>query len=729
MGHVSSLDGIYYDMKDNNSEEENVFDNENKIKNAIDWGNVNNKVIITPTGNLEELEKKWIDFNSMIKKHRRESDWKCIEIFGMTNQDVYTKLKSTFISNDIERYDSYDSIEEYIRGEDQPITESFAFDSEFTDITNAYYNKEIKADYSEDAIKAAKEWSEEYNRFIVLPTRTLNELEDAWGAYESMLIKHRRESDWKSIELFGMSNFEHYQYLKSKLLKADISNDELTLYDRLVKESSIYITDTSKSVMKYLAEAAKTEPKVDIIKAVLELYAKNNSVYDEILIINGISDVLDRCDETITSMPEVDVEFGDIPYISPEEMIDMGVYGQAPTENYYGEFADNTNINDNVTVAEWFKFYKNSSGMYYNEFSELSSDWVNKVRTLTHGLAALERTSDTKAINARKQSILELGWDPEVPFNDRSRKIVREIHKEKAMSNSFDTRFIDLREFNNIDNRSETENSEIHPIYVVLTEGKRVFSKIIKKATGGIYTHAGISFDSNLDNIYTFTSKGITIDNINDLDNDHKIRVFAFFVNKEKYSKVKKNIQYYMDNKERTHYSYLNLFTFLFKVNLNREWHMVCSQFVDRILKMSDLNITNSDSSLTSPNSLDTFLSKNRNVYIIYTGLVEKYSAKKVKSLINSLYGNANILESKRLYFNDEYIYIRNVINNIYNTDSFKYLKECVNIVSNDKIRNMLNDHIFIDIKPYCESTNKNEKDIKSLTSFSRLIKTIIKPL
>lgn len=729
MGHVSSLDGIYYDMKDNNSEEENVFDNENKIKDAIDWSNVNGKVIITPTGNLEELEKKWIDFNSMIKKHRRESDWKCIEIFGMTNQDVYTKLKSTFISDDIERYDSYDSIEEYIRGEDQPITESFAFDSEFTGITNAYYNKEIKADYTEDAIKAAKEWSEEYNRFIIVPTRTLNELEDAWGAYESMLIKHRRESDWKSIELFGMSNFEHYEYLKSKFLKADISSDELTLYDRLVKESSIYITDINRSVMKYLAEAAKTEPKVDIIKAVLEFYAKNNSVYDEILTINGISDVLDRCDETITSMPEFDTEFGDIPYISPEDMIDMGVYGQAPVENYYGELADNTNINDKVTVAEWFKFYKNSSGMYYNEFSELTSDWVNKIRTLTYGLIALERTNDTKAINARKQSILELGWDPEVPFNDRSRKIAREIYKEKAVSNSFDTKFIDLREFNNMDNKSETENSEIYPIFIVLTEGKRIFSKIIKKATGGIYTHAGISFDSNLDNIYTFTSKGITIDNINDLDSDHKIRVFAFFVNNDKYLKVKKNIQYYMDNKERTHYSYLNLFTFLFKANLNREWHMVCSQFVDRILKMSDLNITNSDPSLTSPNSLDTFLSKNRNVYIIYTGLVEKYSAKKVKSLINSLYGNANILESKRLYFNDEYIYIRNVINNIYNTGSFRYLKECVNIVSNDKIRNMLNDHIFIDIKPYCESTNKNEKDIKSLTSFSRLIKTIIKPL
>lgn len=714
MGSVSSYDGQSF--KIGNSNKENVFDDETKIKDATDWQNVNNKILITPAGSLDELEKQWRDFNSMIKKHRRESDWKCIEIFGMTNQDAYTKLKSDFISSDIDTYSDYDSIEDYIQAEDQPIAESFAAfsDSDLTDIMNTYYNQEPKADYTEDAVKQAAEWGKQYNRVIIIPTRNLVDLETLWDAYQHMILKHRRESDWKSIELFGMSNLNHYQLLKSEFLKNNINPGEETLYDKLVKESStIKITDSPRMILNYLAEEAKTAPKIEIMKSILELYAQNNSVYDEILTVNGISDVLDNCPEVVSSLPEGEIMHGDLPYISPEEMIDMGVYGQSPAENFYGEKADNEELREGVSTKKWFEFYQASSNGFYDEFTNMSADWVSKVRELTFGLNELKRTGTDSQINARKQSILELGWDPEISFDDKARSVARELYKEHASQKSFETKFIDLREFNasveaddDKKDKKDTEDkstSNLKPIFIVLTEGKATISKIIKKVTKNIYSHSSISFDPNLKTMYSFLTGGIQTENIENVKDGRRIGVYTFFVEPDKYKNIKNNIKHYLDNKEKTHYSVLNLLTYLFHIKLNMDWSMICSQFVDKMLKLAEIDISKKDSSQVSPADFSHILKKNRKVYTIYKGLGEKYDGEKTKRVLDGLIKKAKPIK-EGVFFENEYDYIRSIIANIHDVNYLMSIKEYSGIVKNDKIRQALHEYVFVDIQPYAEA-------------------------
>ena len=709
MGSVSSYDGQSF--KINNDHKEDVFDDENKIKDATDWQDVNNKTIITPVGSLDELEKQWRDFNSMVKKHRRESDWKCIELFGMTNQEVYNKLKSDFVSDDIDTYSDHDSIEDYIRAEDQPIAESFAFsDSDLTDITNTYYNQDAKADYTEDAVKHAIEWGKQYNRVIIVPTRNLIELETLWEAYQYMLHKHKRESDWKSIELFGMSNLNHYQILKSNFLKNNINSGEETLYDKLVSESSVMkITDAPRMILNYLAEEAKTAPKLEVMKSILELYAQNNSVYDEILTVNGISDVLDNCPEIVSSLPEGEIIHGDLPYISPEEMIDMGVHGQTPAENFYGEKADNEEFREGVSTKKWFEFYQASTNGFYDEFTNMSADWVSKVRELTFGLNELKRTGTDAQINARKQSILELGWDPEIPFDDKARSISRELYKEHAIQNSFETKFIDLREFNasfETDDKKDDEDkpiSDLKPIFIVLTEGKALISKIIKKATKNIYSHSSISFDPNLRTMYSFLTGGISTENIMNVKDGRRIGVYAFFVEPDKYKHIKENIQYYLDNKEKTHYSIINLLTYLFHIKLNMDWNMICSQFVDKMLKLAEIDISKKDSSQVSPADFSKILKKNRKVYTIYKGLGEKYDGERTKRVIEGLMRKAKPI-TEGVFFESEYDYIRSIIANIHDVNYLMSIKEYSSIVTNEKIRQALHEYVFVDIQPYTEA-------------------------
>ena len=62
--------------------------NNTSISSAIEWANDAMRTIIIPTEDLQDLEDQWVKFNSMIKKHRRESDWKSIELFGITNRII-----------------------------------------------------------------------------------------------------------------------------------------------------------------------------------------------------------------------------------------------------------------------------------------------------------------------------------------------------------------------------------------------------------------------------------------------------------------------------------------------------------------------------------------------------------------------------------------------------------------------------------------------------------------
>lgn len=73
-----------------------------------------------------------------------------------------------------------------------------------------------------DSVKDAIQWQGDSNIIIISTANNLNELEELWIAFNQMPIRLRRESDWKSLELFGVTNKDHYDHLKEKILARDI---------------------------------------------------------------------------------------------------------------------------------------------------------------------------------------------------------------------------------------------------------------------------------------------------------------------------------------------------------------------------------------------------------------------------------------------------------------------------------------------------------------------------
>ncbi|MDG4870326.1 hypothetical protein P8631_20230, partial [Guyparkeria sp. 1SP6A2] len=83
----------------------------------------------------------------------------------------------------------------------------------------------------------------------------------------------------------------------------------------------------------------------------------------------------------------------------------------------------------------------------------------------------------------------------------------------------------------------------------------------------------------------------------------------------------------FVANQKYTSYSFLTILSILIKKEVQFDSSMVCSQFVNFILKSVGVHIINKPSSLTYPS--DFYTVNNKRVYKVYEGLATKYDEKK----------------------------------------------------------------------------------------------------
>jgi hypothetical protein len=139
--------------------------NEKYKREEIDKLEGDNIEIIDKPSTLKDLEIEWDQFNSMTKKHRRVSDWKSLELFGMTNQEHYDKIKSQLLAKDD------------FEIEDIPLEEAY-------EMIKTPVTKILK--YGESEIEAAKLWGLESMRVIIIPMASEQELDNLWNEWNDM---------------------------------------------------------------------------------------------------------------------------------------------------------------------------------------------------------------------------------------------------------------------------------------------------------------------------------------------------------------------------------------------------------------------------------------------------------------------------------------------------------------------------------------------------------------
>lgn len=617
-----------------------------------------NYIIIKDTDDLEELERQWELFKSSLTvRQQRLSDDRSIEIWNMTNQQHYEALKKELMEeledklniedpvNSIESEDSDDTISnDDFSGFDE--FEDFEPDEEFKNYVNIPDDEEIpdnKFDINEpvkedtsiptdgkenvvgddknelglnmDKIKDAQADQYEIDSNINIigsikgktPEEHLQNLEKAYAKWNGQNQDHRKKSDDKCREIYGMSNIDRYNKLKADIYKVT-PTEKLTA------------TDVDANTVDNIPL-----PKDESFVA---------QVYKNMQILN----------EQESNKQKQHRRLNDTPYFTPSEMIDMGVHDN---DNFYSPQADNDGLIQGTKIPTWFDSYKDMCLDHI--FEDYTKEWIDTLDMLYSDFEQLKESGNEEKILARKQSILDLGWNPEIPFTRRNRqRAAKRISKLLDKSSPLNL-FINLDKEvpdDAVENEPvvETARSETHqPVYMVFVQGKApIISASIKKVTHSPYSHSGIAFDHTLETIHSYNmvpEAGLVRETLQGYK-DNIITVMAFFAPNKIAQSMKDYVQDFWYNSRKTTYDFGILFNKLIKRNarvVEDKYHQVCSTFVDAVLKSGNV-IIDATSDVPSPaelyNSAKTMPNK---IIEVYSGPASKYNASKVGKKINKL--------------------------------------------------------------------------------------------
>ena len=624
-----------------------------------------NYIIIKDTDDLEDLEKQWELFKSCLtNRQQRLSDDRSIEIWNMTNQQHYEALKTELMKNLQSELDDNDTTNEPVAYEpeddekinDDDITNftSMSFDDfEIPDDENDITAEPVKEDSSiplqpdakpdininpisiydviknDDKDTMADQYEIDSNINIIgrihgySLSEMLKSLEDQYRKWNSQNQDHRKKSDDKCREIYGMTNIDRYNQIKGLINKNLVAKTD--------KDVQPNISDNVKSSESLNAKKAE-EP---VTTATVESYGEFVSeVYRNMVIVN---------ESDMRKVKPKRTKFNDTPYFTPAEMIDMGVHGN---NNWYSPEPDNDGLVTNVRTPLWFDSYKNMCMDHI--FEDYTSDWIATLDMLYSDFDQIKESGDEAKILARKQSILDLGWNPEVPFTRRNRKLAAKRISDKLAGSPMNL-FINLdKEVPDGDVATEPvveENAKKNthqPIFLVFVEGTTpIISPIIKKVTESPFSHAAISFDASLKNIhsYNMSNLGVIKETLQDYGTD-SITVMAFYAPNKIFNNMKDSVMDFYINSGKTVYDVGILFKKLFHKNervVADKYHQVCSTFVDYVLRAGDITL-DALANVPSPAELyNASKTKANKIIEVYSGPANEYDGKKVEKKMNSL--------------------------------------------------------------------------------------------
>ncbi|HHX59943.1 MAG TPA: hypothetical protein GX707_04265 [Epulopiscium sp.] len=148
-------------------------------------------------------------------------------------------------------------------------------------------------------------------------------------------------------------------------------------------------------------------------------------------------------------------------------------------------------------------------------------------------------------------------------------------------------------------------------IYIILSQTGTLFSKAIKWHTKDPYNHSSISFDHDLEAMYSFGRKR----RYNPIDTgfiqeNFDRGLFPYFPNarccileipvtEAEYEIMSSAVEDFYSNKENYRYNLMGVISYTMGLGLTRKEHFFCSQFVSYIL--SNTSCWSSNPALTKP--------------------------------------------------------------------------------------------------------------------------------
>ena len=173
-------------------------------------------------------------------------------------------------------------------------------------------------------------------------------------------------------------------------------------------------------------------------------------------------------------------------------------------------------------------------------------------------------------------------------------------------------------------------------IYVILTQSLTMPGKIIRKFTGGQYSHASISLDKDLNEMYSFARfkyhtplvAGFTKENITTLslgkEDGVNVKIFRIPVTEQQYKKLERVINNFKNNSGKYMYNLFGLLFFKTPIEFNIRDTYICTEFVSKCIASLGIKKKKLNKNRITPEAMIEALKE----YEYFDGDLTEYSKK-----------------------------------------------------------------------------------------------------
>lgn len=157
------------------------------------------------------------------------------------------------------------------------------------------------------------------------------------------------------------------------------------------------------------------------------------------------------------------------------------------------------------------------------------------------------------------------------------------------------------------------QDKKSREVYIMLSQTRTYFARLIKLYTKEPYAHASIAFDEDLEEMYSFARlrpKNPFITGFVEEDitsgvfgecTETTCSVYSLKVTQEQYDNLKAQVEIFKQNRDRYSYNFLGIVGVMIQKPINSKNRYFCSQFVAHILEESGIRLFNKSSSLVRP--------------------------------------------------------------------------------------------------------------------------------
>lgn len=199
-------------------------------------------------------------------------------------------------------------------------------------------------------------------------------------------------------------------------------------------------------------------------------------------------------------------------------------------------------------------------------------------------------------------------------------------------------------------NDSKLRFGNLYPVYIVLFSGmKDTISRIIRRITSSEFSHASLTFDLSMKHLYSFgrTGDGLRIESFSNMENvdtkDNKeryysselgYRLYVTFVPKEDYKLIQDKMKWFIDNIDKSRFSYEGLIYTAMGIKHEDPRKYFCSQFITHVLNAGNNQIIDKEPSLVKPYNFTEF----PNFYRVCGGYIGSYNQRAAEKSVKAIY-------------------------------------------------------------------------------------------